>query len=719
MTLAGFHALAASQGQDASSDAPSLAPVTVEASGLSLGSDEMTTPASVLEGDALVQRRGATLGETLEGEDGVRSTHFGAGASRPIIRGMDGPRVKLMADGVEIQDASTISPDHAVAAEPLLSRQIEVLRGPSALAYGGGAVGGVVNLLDNRIPTRLPANGFEGSVELQGSTGARGGAGAFELTKSLGSHLVLHLEGARRDAGDYRVGKGWSGGSRVAGSYSDSDTVGAGLSWVGSRGYLGVSYTRMRSIYGLPGHSHSFEGCHPHGSQLHCPGGHDHGGHAHDDDHDDHGHDDHGHDDHGHDEHEDHAHGDHDEDGHGHDEGDGHDHAHFDGVPWVHLRSERWDLRGELKDPLPGFARARLRAGLTRYRHHEIEGAEVATTFRSKAHDGRFELEHHPVAGWRGLVGFQTSRRDFSALGEEAYVAPTRTDRQALFLLEEKRFGDVRVEAAWRHEWQRIEVEDPLRPDRRHSGSSLSVGAVWRFAPGYSLGGSLSHTQRLPTAEELYADGLHLATSTYEVGNSALKKETARNIDLSLAKTAGDTTFQVRGFHNRVKNYIHARTLDVFEELQLIEYAQRDATFTGVEGRIRQKLSPVFGVTVFGDYVRGKLDGPGLGGRNLPRIPAQRIGARLDAQWQGWGGFAEVYRMSRQQRVADFESSTPGYTMLNLGASYKTRIDRFDTLFYLRADNVTDKLAYSHTSFIKNAAPLRGRSLTVGARLSF
>jgi len=175
----------------------------------------------------------------------------------------------------------------------------------------------------------------------------------------------------------------------------------------------------------------------------------------------------------------------------------------------------------------------------------------------------------------------------------------------------------------------------------------------------------------------------------------------------------------VTGFHNQVKNYIYGNTLDAFEELQLIEYAQRDATFTGLEAQVRQKLNPVFGVTLFGDYVRAKLDADGEGSRNLPRIPARRVGVRLDASWQGWGGLLEVYRMGSQKRVADYESTTPGYTMLNASVSYKTRIDRFDTLFYVRADNLTNELAYSHTSFIKDAAPLRGRSLTVGARLSF
>lgn len=250
----------------------SLPSVTVSASGLQLGAGEMTTPVTVLEGDELVRRREATLGETLSSEPGITSSHFGAGASRPIIRGMDGPRVRVLSDGAELHDASTISPDHAVVSEPMLATQIEVLRGPSALVYGNGAVGGVVNVLDGKVPTAIPQKGYEGSAELRANTGAREGAGAFSLTGGAG-HLAVHVEGVARDAGDYRVGKGWApegeATRKVPGSFNRTDTGSVGLSWVGERGYLGAAYTRQTAKYGLPGHNHSFEGCHTHGNHLH------------------------------------------------------------------------------------------------------------------------------------------------------------------------------------------------------------------------------------------------------------------------------------------------------------------------------------------------------------------------------------------------------------------------------------------------------------------
>lgn len=669
--------------QAAPPTAGSLPPVTVSASGLQLGANDMTTPTAVLEGDELVRRREATLGETLGSEPGITSSHFGAGASRPIIRGMDGPRVKVLSDGAELHDASTISPDHAVASEPLLATQIEVLRGPSALVYGGGAVGGVVNVLDGKLPTAIPQKGIEGSAELRANTGAGEGAGAFSLTGGAGN-LAVHVEGVARDAGDYRVGKGWAPDGeptrKVPGSFNRTDTGSVGLSWVGDRGYLGAAYTRQAARYGLPGHNHSFEGCHTHGTHLHC------GAHEEEDDHD-----------HGAEEHGD--------------------------VPVVDLRSERFDIRGELRNPFTGFSALRLRAGATDYVHDEVEDGTIATTFKNKAYDTRIELQHEPLAGFKGVVGLQTSQRKFSAIGEEAYVQPTVTRKTGLFVLEEYRlndwYGDWRFEAALRHDRQTAEAlasGSAGGTERSHNGTSASLGAVWKFTPGYQVGTSFTRASRAPSAEELYARGLHMATSTYERGNANLRSETSQNIDLSLKKTSGDTTFGVSVFRNRISNYIYGRTLDEVDGLQLLQYSQADATFTGIEGQVRQRVTRNLGVTLFGDTVRAKLDGGGL----LPRIPATRAGVRLDANWNAWEGQVEWVQVARQNRVAAFETATPGYGMLNLGVSYRGQLSSGTPWqVYLKANNLTDRLAYAHTSFIKNAAPLMGRNITVGVKVAF
>ena len=658
-------------------EAATLPPVTVSASGLQLGANDMTTPVTVLEGDELVRRREATLGETLNSEPGITSSHFGAGASRPIIRGMDGPRVKVLSDGAELHDASTISPDHAVVSEPLLATQIEVLRGPSALVYGNGAVGGVVNVLDGKIPTAIPQKGIEGSAELRANTGAREGAGAFSLTGGAGN-LAVHVEGVARDAGDYRVGKGWAPegepARKVLGSFNRTDTGSVGLSWVGDQGYLGAAYTRQTAKYGLPGHNHSFEGCHADGNLLHC--------------------------------------GDHDGEAGAHDPAD---HAGPGDVPVVDLRSERFDIRGELRNPFAGFSALRLRAGVTDYRHDEVEDGAISTTFKNKAYDTRIELQHEPIAGFKGVIGLQTSQRKFSADGEEAYVQPTVTRRTGLFLLEEYRLGDWRFEGALRHDRQtaRAETSDI---ERSHNGTSASLGAVWRFTPGYQVGASFTRASRAPSAEELYARGLHMATSTYERGDAGLRSEISQNFDLSLKKTAGDTTFGVSVFRNRINNYIYGRTLDALDGLQLLQYSQADATFTGIEGQVRQRITRNLGVTLFGDTVRARLEG----GSNLPRIPASRVGMRLDAQWNAWEGQAEWVQVARQDRVTAFETETPGYGMLNVGLAYNgQRAGGQPWQVYVKGNNLTDRLAYAHTSFIKSAAPLMGRSVTVGVKMAF
>jgi len=661
-----------------SSDPDSVPTVVVSASALGVLEDDMITPVTSLSGGALVRARESTIGETLANQPGISSSHFGAGASRPVIRGMDGPRVKILSDGAEVQDASTISPDHAVGFEPVLAERIEVLRGPSALAYGGGAVGGVVNILDRKIPTQMPSKPVEGSMELRANSVAREKTGAFEITGGAGN-IAVHAEGVKRHAGDYRVGKDWEEGRRVNGSYKESESGTVGLSWVGERGYIGAAYTKERTEYGIPGHNHEFESCHPHGDHLHC-GGHDH-----------------------------------EEEGHDHE----HEHEHGEEVPVVKLDSDRWDVRGEYRNPMAGITKARLRASFTDYRHDELEEGVVATSFLNKGHDVRVEMEHAQVAGVRGVFGLQTTRRDFNTVGEEAYVPPTVTKKHAAFITEEYKLDNWRFEAGARHEWQDIAVDSPTAQDTKARGTSVALGAVWKFQPQYSLRAGVARSHRLPTSEELYADGVHLATATYEVGNQDLGKETSNNLDITLRKFEGDTTFSLSAFHNKIDNYIYARTLDNHEGFQLVEYAQRDASFTGLEGEVRHKFSNVVEGTLFGDMVRARFDNNGEGSRDIPRIPAHRIGARVNADWQAWHGMVEVVRVGKQDRVADFEGATGGYNMVNLGGHYTTRIGGVPAQIYARINNLTDELAFSHTSFIKEAAPLPGRNITAGLRFVF
>jgi len=668
--------------------ATELGEIIVTADPLGRSGDDVISNVVLLGGDDLVQRRQSTLGETLTGIPGVNSDTFGGGASRPVIRGQTSPRVRVLSDGAAVIDASEVSPDHAVSGEPLLLEGIEILRGPSALIYGGGAIGGAVNLIDQKVTTSIPANTVEGVAEVRLGSADDEKASVVGVTVGAGS-FALRLEAASRSTGDYRVPfytppghddhedhgehDHEEGFDRLPGSFNDTSTVTIGGSWIGARGYLGVAYTKQRSQYGLPGHSHEYEDCHPHGSTLHC------GSHGHDDDDDD----------------------DHDND-HG-----------AEDVPVVDLISRRIDVRGEIRDPFSGIERIRVRGGFTDYAHDEIEDGEVATTFSNKGHDVRVEVQHAPVGGFRGVVGVQTSDSDFAAVGAESFIPPSNTRNNAVFVLEEYRLGDLRFEGALRQEWQ--ETSAIGRTDTEHRPFSASLGASWAFAPGYSASATVARSQRAPHVQELYALGAHAATNTFEIGDANLDEETATSFEIGLRKTDGPLTFSASAYRYAYDGYIYARTLDQFEDFRLIRYAQEDATFTGVEGEVSYAVLPSLTVTGFGDYVKAELDS----GEAFPRIPAGRLGVRADAYRGPWSGNIEYVRVFEQDRIADFETATPGYDMINATAAFDFDVGSFRNQVFVRGTNLLDEVALNHASFISTLAPLRGRNLVVGLRTRF
>ncbi len=646
--------------------------VVVTADPLGRSGKEVISSVAVLTGEEFVQRRQATLGETLNGLPGVNSDTFGGGASRPVIRGQTAPRVKVLSEGAALMDASEVSPDHAVSGEPLLLEGVEILRGPSALLYGGGAIGGAVNLIDRKIPTQVPPLGGDGVAEVRFGSGDNERAGVLGLTAGVGQFAV-RIEAAGRKTDDYEA-PGFES-STVPGTFNRTSTATLGLSWIGSRGYLGAAYTQQDSKYGLPGHSHEYESCHPHGTTLHCGG------------HDDHG----------------------DEDDHDHDhEGEEH------GAPVVDLLSKRVDVRGEINDPFAGVERIRFRGGYTDYRHHEIEDGAIATTFGNEGYDARVEVQHAPIGGVRGVVGMQVGKSDFSAVGEEAFLPQSRTETRALFVVEEYVAGDWRFEGALRQEWQEASAEG--RVDTDHKPFSASAAASWTFTPGYVASLSVARSQRAPSAQELYARGVHLATNTYEIGSAGLDVETAASVELGVRKTQGATTFSASAYRYAYDGYIYADTLDRYEDFRLVRYAQDDATFTGLEGQVTQKLKPWLSVTAFGDCVRAKLKD---GGGDLPRIPAGRLGLRGDAKSGAWSGNVEYVRVFEQDRVAAFESQTPGYDMVNATVAYDLPMGPVIGQVFLRGANLLDEEALNHASFVATSAPLRGRNVVMGLRALF
>lgn len=630
-----------------------LEEVTVAAEPLA---PELAAPALVLGEAALAAQGASTLGETLQGQPGIAASPFGAGANQALLRGASGARAPVLADGAPLQDAANVGPDHRSSAEPLLARQIEWLRGPAALIYGADPATGALNLVDDKIPTEQPAGGLAANAELRWGSNADERTRLLALTAGQGA-LVWHVQALARNAGDYAVGSGWAGGARVPGSAAHSDDASVGLSWLHPQGYLGLAYTHQSAVYGLAGHQHGSEGCHPHGLQLHCDAAPDEAPEA---------------------------------------------------PPQVDLRSQRWDLRGEWRNPAPGWLALRLRAGATDYRHDEAEQGRVLTTFANRAQDLRLELQHAALAGWQGLLGLTWMQRDFSAEGEEAYVPPSRTQRQSLFALEQYRWRQWQLTAALRHEHQRVAAQQQGLV-RVQQASSLALGAQWQLLAGYALTAQAAYASRLPSAEELYAQGLHMATHSYELGNPQLRPERCASLELGLQKTTGDTTWSVTAHQRRVRDYIYGRLLDVQQGLQLLQYSQQDARISGLEAQLRQRLGAHISATLWGDWLRARFAG---GGGDLPRTSPARAGLRLQGRWQGWQGEWEWLQVARQNRVAALEAPTPGYGTWGLGLSYQ----RGPWQVYLRGQNLGNRLAWAHTSFIKDAAPLMGRNLVLGLR---
>ncbi len=648
--------------------------------------------------------RSTTIGDAMADELGVYSNQYGSGSSRPVIRGQDGPRIKVLQHASETADVSTLSPDHAITVDPILAKQVEIIRGPSTLLYGAGTVGGLVNVTDQKIPTQMPNNGLEGQVGLRYNTGSDEKLASAGVTAALSDQFALRIEGSKRKANDYIAHAGYftehshheedgngneieeihrEKARRVDNTFAEGQTVNIGGSWIHDRGFVGLSYSNRQDKYDLPGHSHEYHDCHPHGNKLHC-GSHDPAPQP--------------------------------------DPHDEHEHAH--GGPWVDLESHRYDLRTELDQPFAGFDKLRAHASFTDYEHDELEENKVISNFKSKGYDARLELVHQPVAGWEGVIGTQYSQQKIDLTGqveqhgnhshETVPMPDTKTQKYSLFGLEHKQFGDVHVELGARVEHQKIDVDAELK-DYSDTGVSASAAANWQFAPNYKLSFTGSHQQRLPLAQELYANGIHFATNTYERGNANLDVEKSNNLELGLHYEADKLDYSLHVYHNWFDNYIYGATTDHIETFRLIDYQQDKAKFYGTEAKLGYQISPDYKLSVFGDYVRGEIDN-----QNAPRVPAGRLGTKVDANFaDGWSGMAEYYRVFKQDKVAYLEQETAGYNMVNVGVAYAGNYaNKQDYRVYFKANNLLDDEVYSHTSFLSNI-PQVGRNFTVGVEFGF
>jgi iron complex outermembrane receptor protein len=668
---------------------------------------ESAQPVNVLSGERLRDRQASTLGETLKHEVGVHSSYYGPVASSPIIRGLEGTRVLITQNGLDAGDASRVGPDHAVATEASTARQIEILRGPATLFYGSGAIGGVVNIVDDRIPQGLDTYGEwrmeRDSVANDKLVSASGNTGI--------GNLGLHLDGFWREADNYKIPGAAEiesdelhddhnhddhGHDRLANSASEAKGFNLGTSVIMDQGFVGISYGHLDRQYGIPGHSHGDE----------------------------------------------------------------------DANVFADLKQDRLQILSELSLEHDWFSAINTRFGFTDYEHAEIEDGEIGTTFKNETQEARIDLFHHPLADWRGALSLHFKNTDFAAIGAEAFTPPSSTSSVAIALMEERHFGDVLVQLGARVERVKISSDniqfdshehhheaDPHAQEHLHLFSideqstpfSVSTGLVWDFTPGYNIGLSYTHAERMPSAGELLSFGPHIGSGLYEVGAllqlhaeddgefhfhlnpEKLELETSNNLDISLRKFEGDFGFILNAFYNRIDNYYYLSDTGLTNEgshsheheyddhssgLPVFIYQAQDAELYGFESELTWKPSAPLRLSLTSDYTRATLKDGG----NLPRIPPLRVGARAEYEWGNWRAELSSHHYFEQDRIAERETATGSYTLLDAQVSYSFN-DKVK--IYLKGNNLTDEYARVHASFLKNKAPLPARSYALGISGNF
>ena len=660
---------------------------------------------SVITGDELVRDIRGQIGDSLTQVPGVSATSFSPGASRPVLRGFQGERVRVLTDGLGTLDASNTSTDHAVSIEPLTAERIEVLRGPAVLLFGSQAIGGAVNVLDRRIPRAVPENGFH--VDAIGAYGSaadeRGGGAAVDF--AITPQIVAHIDGSYRKSDDLRVGgyvlsaplraeqleiaeeeadeghleeaeealENANRRGRLPNSGTRTYSLGGGIALINDGGSLGFSAGYYDTRYGVP----TRPGAH-----------HDHGG-----------------------------------GGGAHEE---------EGDVTIGLQQFRADMRGEVKIGGGLIDSLRVRVGYSDYEHTEFEGDEVGTVFYNEGFEGRLELIQANRDGWRGVTGFQGFTRNFNAVGAEAFVPKNVTDQYGVFTLQEVDLGAIGLEGALRYEHTRVRsnavkldlVEDgPTGAfDRRFDAFSGAIGLSYALAPEVKIGFNVSRAVRAPSAEELFSNGPHIATQSYEVGNPNFRTEKSWGGEVYARGAAGPVRFQIAAYANWFDDYIYeTATGDEIDELPVFEFRQAEARYLGVEGEVSTTFIDggeggfSLGGNLVVDYVNAELED----GSAVPRIPPFRVLAGIDASQGAFGGRVEVEHATRQTRVAAFETETPAFTLVNASVTWHPLGEKRETAIILSANNIFDVDARRHASFTKDFVPLPGRDIRVSARMSF
>ncbi|WBH17106.1 TonB-dependent receptor [Sphingomonas radiodurans] len=670
---------------------------------------DLLAGSSVITGDELVIDVRSQIGETLTRQPGVSATSFSPGASRPVLRGFQGERIRVLSDGLGSLDVSNTSTDHAVSIEPLTAERIEILRGPASLLFGSQAIGGVVNVIDRRIPRNVPEAGFHlDAIGAYGSAAEERSGGA-SLDVALAPNIVAHVDGTYRKSDDLRIGgfvlsptlradqraiaaeeaeEGNLGEAAEASalanlrgplpnSFTETFSVGGGLALINDGGSLGFSAGYYDTKYGVPsrpgaGHHHGEEG-----EEGEAEGGEE------------------------------------------------------EGPVTIDLKQFRADMRSEITVGGSFLESIRTRIGYSDYTHTEFEGAEVGTVFDSQAFEGRLEFVQADRDGWRGVTGFQGFTRDFSAVGAEAFVPPNVTDQYGVFTLQEFNFGKLGLEVAGRYERSevssssvRIGLEEDAQivaVDRTFNAFSGAIGVSYAVTPTVKIGINGSRAERAPSGEELFSNGPHIATQAFEIGDPNFTKEKSWGVELFARGDAGPIRFQVAGYSTWFNDYIYeADTGLEADELPLFQYMQADARYYGVEGEVSATIVNTgtfrLDANVVADYVNAELSNDG---GPLPRIPPLRVLGGLSAAAGSISGRLEAEHITAQNNIAAFETPTKDFTLVNATLSFKPFGGKNETIISVSANNIFDVDARRHASFTKDFVPLPGRDIRVSARLSF
>lgn len=693
-------AAAAADPAPAAQDRPARQEDEIVVTGLLQQSEkDVLSGTTILSGEELARDLRPSIGETLSKQPGVSATSFGPSASRPILRGFQGERVRVLTDGIGSIDVSNTSVDHAVVIDPLLAERVEIVRGPSALLYGSSAIGGVVNVIDSRIPRSLPANGYRvNAIAGYGSAAnERSVAGAGDL--AVGDKIVLHADGSYLKSDDLDIG-GYvlsrqaraAALTAAAGPTTPDDpdfaetaalrgtlpntaartwTAGAGASLITETGSLGISYSHYDSLYGVPIRYATESGQEQEG-------------------------------------------------------------------PRISILQNRLDLRGEVETGGGFLDKIRVRAGYANYRHFELEeDGAVGTAFYNKGIESRLELIQAKRGGWSGATGVQYFNRDFNVEGEEAFLPKNRTSQIGIFTLQQLELGKLRAEGGLRYESSNLEAA-PLADDlrffsgKRHFDAfSGSAGLSYELADGVRIGFNASRTERAPSAEELFARGGHAGTQSWELGSPDFKLEKSWGLEGTLHVHQDRFSLDASAYYNWFSNYISENQVDqaVCEaaaapsgrdaDLPCFQFQQADARYYGFEVDASFRLAQIGNYAVnldaVGDYVRANI----VDAAPVPRIPPARVLGGLEVQSDRLSARAEVEHVFEQDRIAPFETPTSDYTLVNASIGFKPIPGNSRISLLLSANNIFDVEARRHSSFLKDFAPLAGRDLRASVRLGF